>query len=78
MTEAEFEFNQRLLAQTASLKAVLMALIDSHPDKAAFSLRLSEHAEHLTTHFLNTQLSDLFDAEFQTQMAEFQSRAQSS
>jgi len=73
----QVEINRRLLAQAASLKIVVMALIDTHPNKELFAHHLSLLSETLTAHYLNTDVSDQFANEFQTQMAAFQSRVQS-
>ena len=67
-----------LLARFAALKALAMALIDTHPDKSALGKNLSEITDSLMGEWLNSALSDQFVAEFQTQMEALQKRCQSS
>lgn len=66
----------KIIAHIAALRMVVVALIDSHPEKAKLAHWLGVLAEHKANEHLHQPVSDQFAAEFQQHMEAFQKRCQ--
>lgn len=77
MEQAFYEYRQINNANLAAVRAAVMALIDTHPDKPTLAVHMNAVAERLASTWLGSELPDLFVSEFQQTMASLQTRAQS-